>query len=97
MLKPPLFSLCTVLAFALLTGCSTDKSKDHGPPSSGLPILGPMEIMEGKDGRTDTVFRELPEIALEDQYGVAFHHDSLKGQIRVVDFSLPPARGYASI
>jgi len=86
MLKPSLFSLCTGLAFVLLTGCSADKSKDYNPTSSGLPILGPMEILEGKDGRTDTVFRELPEIALEDQYGVAFHHDSLKGQIRVVDF-----------
>ncbi|MFM7178201.1 MAG: hypothetical protein ACKOX5_01680, partial [Bacteroidota bacterium] len=78
MLKPSLFSLFIGLAFALLTGCNADKSKDHNPTSSGLPILGPMEIMEGKDGRTDTVFRELPVIALEDQYGVAFHHDSLK-------------------
>jgi len=84
--KPSLFCLITGLTFALLAGCNTDKPKDHNNTSSDFPILGPMEIMESEDGRSDTVFRELPEIALEDQYGVAFHHDSLKGQIRVVDF-----------
>ena len=87
MLKHYLFGLYTGLTFVLVTGCNPDKPKDqNNQSSSGLPVLGPMEILEGKDGGRDTVFRELPEIALEDQYGIAFHHDSLKGQIRVVDF-----------
>jgi protein SCO1/2 len=45
-----------------------------------------MEILEGRDGGRDTIYRELPHIALEDQYGTPFHSDSLKDQIRVVDF-----------
>lgn len=88
MLRNPLLCLCSGLIWALFTGCNPGSQNDpKNDTPSGLPILGPMEILESKDGRTaDTVFRELPQIALEDQYGVAFHHDSLKGQIRVVDF-----------
>ncbi len=87
MFRTPLFCLGSSLTLAFILSCSnSDQNHKKTDWSSGLPILGPMEILERKDGRTDTVFREMPVISLEDQYGVAFHHDSLEGQIRVVDF-----------
>lgn len=86
-MRMPSLLLCSSLIIALGWGCQSDrKTSDNPSGSNGLPVLGPMEILEGKDGRMDTMYRELPHFALEDQYGVPFHNDSLKGQIRVVDF-----------
>ncbi len=54
--------------------------------SDALPILGPMKLVPNDQGGQDTVFMPLPELMLEDQAGRPFHSDSLRGQIRVVDF-----------
>ena len=54
--------------------------------SDALPILGPMKLVPNDQGGLDTVFMQLPELMLEDQAGRPFHSDSLRGQIRVVDF-----------
>ncbi|MBM3935655.1 MAG: SCO family protein [Sphingomonadales bacterium] len=82
-----ILSVLTSMSASLYTGCRSKENSNHNTSSSkSLPIFGPMEIVETKDGMTDTVFRELPNISLEDQYGVPFHNDSLKGQIQVMDF-----------
>lgn len=79
--------LWNLLLAALCLACSTENNQNRKTDSlQSLPILGPMEIMERTDGSKDTLFRELPQISLEDQYGLPFDNDSMIGQIRVVDF-----------
>ena len=68
-----------------LSSCFRGDS-DSQASSNALPILGPMKLVPNDQGGQDTVFIPLPELMLEDQAGRPFHSDSLRGQIRVVDF-----------
>ncbi|MEY5052454.1 MAG: hypothetical protein RIS78_1007, partial [Bacteroidota bacterium] len=68
-----------------LSSCFRGDS-DSPASSNALPILGPMKLVPNDQGGQDTVFIPLPELMLEDQAGRPFHSDSLRGQIRVVDF-----------
>ena len=68
-----------------LSSCHQGDS-DSMASSDALPILGPMKLVPNDAGGLDTVFMSLPELVLEDQTGQPFHSDSLRGQIRVVDF-----------
>lgn len=83
-------SICRHLLFWIALGSfgmtSCNSSNDSTSQGTPLPILGPMQIIPNEKGGQDTVFMKLPELALEDQDGLAFHSDSLQGQIRIVDF-----------
>lgn len=68
-----------------LSSCHQGDS-DSMASYDALPILGPMKLVPNDAGGLDTVFMSLPELVLEDQTGQPFHSDSLRGQIRVVDF-----------
>jgi len=60
--------------------------KDPETELKALPVLGPMKLIPNNAGGLDTLFMSMPELELEDQTGQPFHSDSLRGQIRIVDF-----------